>query len=532
MLKSHIHSLLALFNVQNENVDNRETLTLFQLNISNSELTIPSSDDLLNVLRQLQVVGDIKIAINTQNQNDFVLSYQREYADSEIIVEAEISYLNYTTQHLTNVQSFITVLNESKEDANPFNEINIEIIKKPFNKGFIVVSLDLLGELLSTRTLDQLIVLLSEQLQEDALILYTDEIEDLNHTSSIYFAPLEKDIHTLDISRAKRIHTIINTVHFSYNQKLQLIPEDFLFTKPVEAILQSIDNTFKKLAFILLVISIYDYTDIKNNTLTYKLNGYKVFNGELDFNFNISSDIVEDYYKIYNWIYSSINHTEKLGLAKNIISLHIKNSTIESFNGNVYDSVISSHKIYEKENIKQYIDVRNKISDQLFNFNKRANQIVETFAASFHKSVLSLVTLYASIIVIKLLNQKNSEISRHNILFILLGFCFVSLVILVYVTQDVKSLKGKFIKDYNNLKNRYTDLLTERDINKILNNDTEFKENISFINNKTRRYRILWILVLAIIIIFTLLYLYVSVEKHVVIVPIFSFATEKATYFI
>jgi hypothetical protein len=199
----------------------------------------------------------------------------------------------------------------------------------------------------------------------------------------------------------------------------------------------------------------------------------------------------EQYHLIYDWIYQSGNLVDKLGLARNIISLHTKNPP--ALTGDVYQSTLSSYKIYEKQNIKQYIEIRNKISDQLLEFNNRANKLIETFASGFNKSALALITFYISSIVLKVLG-KGEFINVFTPDATLLSIAFISGSYIYYrvARWEVIEQRSRFVESYNNLKERYTDLLNDQDINRIVNGDKEFNKDVAFINSKLRVYSNMW----------------------------------------
>lgn len=169
---------------------------------------------------------------------------------------------------------------------------------------------------------------------------------------------------------------------------------------------------------------------------------------------------------------------------------------------------MSAYKVYEKQNIKQYIEIRNKLSDQLIDYNKRANTIVEGFASTFQKSALSVLTLFSSIVAIKLLGSSapsnNFVIYGSVFSFIIL---FISLAYMIIARYDTFSQRDRYKSSYLNFKERYTDLLNEEDIQRILNNDKEFNEDILFISKKIRNYTYLWIIVLILIFIIVIYYL-------------------------
>ena len=80
-----------------------------------------------------------------------------------------------------------------------------------------------------------------------------------------------------------------------------------------------------------------------------------------------------------------------------------------------------------------------------------------------------------------------------------LSFLLGSLIYFWVSRWELKEQRKRFISSYNNLKIRYTDLLDKDDINRILNNDKEFNEDVEFIDKKKRIYSIMWIAIVSIL---------------------------------
>ena len=56
--------------------------------------------------------------------------------------------------------------------------------------------------------------------------------------------------------------------------------------------------------------------------------------------------------------------------------------------------------------------------------------------------------------------------------------------------------KERFSGHYFDLKRRYIDLLDRQDIDRILNNDREFSQDLEFINAKLKIYSFMWLMFL------------------------------------
>lgn len=292
-----------------------------------------------------------------------------------------------------------------------------------------------------------------------------------------------------------------SSCHFTPLSKHEFTPSDFFVT---ESNYEQLSSVFSKVCVILSIGFIYDILDVKSTGMaTYRLNGYKTLTGEIDLGkVNINGNM--QYYNIFSWIYGTGTFIDKLGLARNIISLHIEGVNNVDIKGDPILAIQSSYKVYEKQNIKQYIEIRNKISDQLLGFHDRANKIVEAFASGFQKSSLALITFYISAIVLRIL-KSDDLVNIFTIDAAILSTAFIACSWGYYYALDweVSAQKERFKRHYTNIKDRYRDLLDNQDISRILNNDKEFKQDLEFMDRKVSSYRLLWFFELGLLLLAT-----------------------------
>jgi hypothetical protein len=336
--------------------------------------------------------------------------------------------------------------------------------------------------------------------KENYLIFEFQTVELVSKTKSIWF--VNKGFSGLpdQILRQPMLNRAQTSCYFNYLPKLSIVPQDFDL---LEAPTDDLAKIFNKLANVLSVAFLFDITNLQNNNLEFRLNGYKSINGVCDLSaFRIDPE--KKYFKIYDWVYDSGNFVDKIGLARNIISLHFENDKLEELKGDPFTSIQSSYKVYEKQNIKQYIEIRNKISDQLLSFHDRANKIIETFASGFQKSAFALLTFYISAIILKVLGKdKLVQVFTIDAAILSTSFILCSIIYFFISKWEVDVQKVRFQNNYNDIKNRYADLLDQQDINRILNDDHEFNGDLNFIQDKEKKYTIMWFSFLAIFLVST-----------------------------
>ncbi|EIJ40887.1 hypothetical protein JoomaDRAFT_3964 [Galbibacter orientalis DSM 19592] len=253
------------------------------------------------------------------------------------------------------------------------------------------------------------------------------------------------------------------------------------------------------------ITSLFDVTYLQGNILFYKLKGYKFFQGKLPV-----KDLTKNYdiySKINNWIFDdSANIADKLGISKNIISLHITPNNIV-LNDSVFSSILSGHKIYLKENVSQYLKVRSKINDELADILKEIRNSLQELRTNYQKSNFLYISFFMSVYVIRTLIKKDFEqIFTKDTTVLFFAFIGISIIYLIYTIWSVITMRDRIKKHYQNVKAKNLDIMEKSDIERILKNDSEFDDEISYFNTRISVYVILWILTM-VVLTFAVLYL-------------------------
>lgn len=463
-----------------------------------------------------------EISLIQEKESDKVFEatfFAREYNfDSISKIEELLSFLqNRDTLHLsvqfgagdTNVyRSKTLTLENYKEtldkEAKFSEEENINIVLT-INKSFTsakctIYDLEVFTSSLNNLNAFEFINIYSKLFEISPNIKFEVlNISKCFYSNTITFCEIDSN-HNNEVleKRNEIIENFKSTCHFSESDKLKILPNDFYLTQ-VDESLSVINKIFKKYSTILSIIYLFDITSLNENEFSFKLNGYKSIKGTIQLD-QIDFNQIEEYLEIYKWVYNGGNLNDKIGLARNIISLHFLKKGELELQGNPFQAIQSSYKVYEKQNIKQYIEIRNKISDQLIDFNNRANKIIETFASGFQKSSLALISFYISAIAIRVLGKGEfTSIFTLDATVLSLSFLLGSLIYYWVSRWEINEQRKRFISSYKNLKIRYTDLLDEEDINRILNNDNEFNEDVKFIDDKKKNYSRMWIAFIAIL---------------------------------
>ncbi|WP_281777964.1 hypothetical protein [Croceibacter atlanticus] len=468
------NEILKLFgNLSNVKIDER--VTTFRLDA---------------ILQDAPNIGEI--SIKSFNQN---IPNRDNYKFSLIIDEQEPIGLS----NISNIDNFITEVNEYFKFYETGEQISLrlEIDKKVTADTLSIYSFQEFDEFTGTKTaLDFLTMLNSLE----------------SNTGCINFEFLEKSLTPFQTSR---FHFGYNFDKCQFNNRFHLIQANCYFTngsefsysgdhfkiirKPAKE--NNIIKHLDTLTSLFSIVSIFDYSTIIGDKLEYKLKGYKLYQGNIKVDNNFYPENKE-YYNLYEWIYSSDgNVADKLGVARNIISLHIAQGDIK-IDETLIHSIKSAHQTYLKENVSNYLALRSKILDELSWISQKSSEVIQTYLQAYKQSSLTFVSFFISIFLLRTLRSGEfSKVFTSEVTLIALSFLGLSVIYLFFSRYNVLKERDRLKRKYSNLKNRYKDLLIQQDIDKILNNDSEFKYEKEFINSRITNYTWLWALTIVVLLI-------------------------------
>lgn len=333
-----------------------------------------------------------------------------------------------------------------------------------------------------------------EKLSNFSTHLECPELLDEIQTSLFHFAPLNQSV--VIVKKHSPEETILKrdkNISFSNHQNLRLTPEDL---KPCTGSNKSeLYKILTKCSELLSIIYIADQTRVEpNGSIDIKLNGYKSLTLTLKKITDIPADNAHEseIFEIYSWIYSEAKISDKLGLARNLISLHAKESLFDLQRG-CLNSIFSNYQIYLKENLKQYIDVKNKISESIQKLSDRATDLTKQIGTYLRISIFSIYSFFLTAFIIRSINKDTLDLQISNSLYItFLAFMAVSIAIFFYAKSEYEHEKARFKSSYISLKNRYSDLISPSDLIKILQNDSDHSQDLIFLEESFSRTKKLW----------------------------------------
>lgn len=412
-----------------------------------------------------------------------------------------------TFQSGNDLSGFIEAIRSQFQFYTKGEDVTLKLIlhKEAIDRGVTIYDYTAFIRFVNTLTLEDLLINFSRLFSISQTLNFTcigKKNKFSTHTINVSHSHIDQ-ISTSPIQERNDILSkIAGNCALTLAEPARLLPEDFFIEDRIEEMLEY-QAVFHRLCAYLLIFSLYDSSTVDGDKVTYRLNGYKALTGTYNAKQQIGS--YKEYYKIYKWVYGGGSLADKTGLSRNIMSLNIVDSNSLEISNNTFDAILSAHRVYEKQNIKQYIELRNKVTDQVYSFNERANKIIETFAAGFQKSALAFVTLFSTIVVTRVLTTREfNNIFSYDSTVLALVFLLGSLIYYFISLWEVNAQLKRFQTSYSNMKARNEDLLLKGDIEKILKADADHTDDCSFIRQKRNAYSILWLSFLLIFLLTTL----------------------------
>ena len=361
-------------------------------------------------------------------------------------------------------------------------ELKGDIVFTIHKKGseILIIDIDLFNDFIKNLNLENFLDILNSKKAPISLINQEFEIKIGNE------------------SELKKTSYLSKQSHYRNYSQFPFSPDYFYFEVPEKEINTPLIEIIQKAHLIYCLIYIFDISEINNDKIELLITGNKTLKYSIDIK-DIDISLGQYYYEIYNWIYAEKTKIEdRIVLSRNIITSYLKDGSLK-INKSVFNSILSSNQIYIKGNISKYFEVRNKIIEQIEQTISKVNQSLDTFFNNFQKSVFVFISFFLTVFIYKIVNKTNlGNIFNEETSIIGLSFIGLSFLFLIASFITYRYDKKRVGERYENIKTRYSDVLIKDDINKIINDDFEYKNEISFLEKRVNIYIILWVLTIII----------------------------------
>lgn len=153
----------------------------------------------------------------------------------------------------------------------------------------------------------------------------------------------------------------------------------------------------------------------------------------------------------------------------------------------------------------------------LIDLQGKINGIMDSFVSDFKKTLITLVSFFISVIVIRVISKDDFTGGFTNsIIGLSFALLMVDLGIFLYSKWELKEKLSSFRKHYSQIKKRYKELLSDVELDNIFEecDPEKIGKGKSLVERQTKRYSILWIASIIILSSFLTIVLFINNDWH------------------
>ena len=352
------------------------------------------------------------------------------------------------------------------------------IVKKGGDGVLSIYCLSAFGRYLETDELENVLTALSNRFRDSIAFECLCPV-DACGSDTLRFRPEGQ----MDLSGATnpsfraQVLTSFRDNSYSAGIGIDLLPSDFHLVHRTGV--DAVDNFMDKACAVLCAIYLANGSQIhRNKTLSYKLIGYKSMEGQVNFVELVPALL--GLYKIYEWAYGVGGSSDRIGLARNVVSLQVDKLQDIRDNSNLWNAIYSNYQIYLKGNIVSYLSVKNKITEFLIESTAKTHALVEDLISSLKNGVFVMLTFMLSVVLVGGLKGGGTDIIFS------LTYFWVVVVLCTSLTAWMVGTCRATIRRFDNLA-LTTENILRLGYSRILL-DGEISDSIDPINARNRTY--------------------------------------------
>lgn len=462
-----INELILLFKEDKIGINDNLMSTTISKAIEFSQ--IPTYNEIINILKKF-------------NERDCVEIYLKDESEDSITISNNIN-------NCIEYENFI----RANEIIESKISLKIDIKKEITNNRISIFDIDtFLDNFLNTNIVNNLKFLDSRFKHNSNIIFVNYDNEYMFNTNSIIMTNNDSNIIIDQINRKELLERCNGVSNFANSFEYALLPEDFsIITANIR---NDFIERFQKIKILFSLLYIVDYSSIDEKNAKLKLNGYRNKDYTIELNEFKYNEKYDEFYKIYRWIFQDSNEYDKIELTRHVISMYCKYTDILEIDEKTFLAIKSNYNIYLKENVDKYIDLKNKLTEFIMNTSNQINDIIGNFVGNFGKNIIAFITFLLGTIIANIVSDSPlNNIFTKDIVTIIFAILTGSIVYLLISIVETYYKFMSYKKDYTNLKESYTDILNEQDIDMIFKKDKEYISNKNNVKNVVTIFTILWI---------------------------------------
>lgn len=478
--------------------------------MNTNKIVLIEKETLNEVVFSKIILSDLKKLDHVLTEIDNIHSKIRTDRDTLLVsiqandVPKEFEYDNTSKKDEIKNEAELLLEIIDKDDSV---KIIVKIFKDNKNDILSVYSLDSLSvyfnlseESNKNKTLEEMLIFSIRNLSFDNTQIF-ELINDKANVSTEAFIftnnlqKIESKKINLQLKRDFIIEMREKYCNLLFESPIQYVPEDFYLATDAH-LNENLRVFFDSMSLALSLIFTVDTMKIKNNIIEYKIYGYR--NMHKNKNFLEITELTtknKEFFDIYHWIYEeNSNITERIGMARNVLSLFSNGDDIFISNESALPSIKSSFEIYLKENVDKYIEVLNQVVLLLNDLKKQSIEIADSYVKDFKSNFTAIFTFLITTILFNSISSEGIQnIFTEDITHITLAFLMISFLYWYISRKELDRKVKKLEQNYERNKNYYKPILDPGDIERIFNSADYLEKDVEAIEETKSRITKLWL---------------------------------------
>lgn len=338
------------------------------------------------------IAGESNLQVQAAIDNLQLIASRDTY---ELIIEAGESQLSINNEEefdKASIQIFLSDTSDTEERI-----FNLKIKKVVSEKKISIYFTGHFVAYLASGPLTNVLETFADIFEDSLHFQVFEQITPFN-TSSISFSNDENPAALTKLgSREEKLDALRDNANVA-GLPTQMLPSDFFLIKKSD--LSEFNDFFDGTSAIFSLAYLANSSELReDNKFSYKIYGYKAVICN-----NVSLSEVAPFAKnlaqIYSWAYEGGSIVDKLGLVRNVLSIHLNEAGALKIDNFVWEAIRSNYQIYLKGNIQSYLEVKNKLSELLFDSVARTSKLTDDVLDSLKNNIFVIVTFLVTVVVI------------------------------------------------------------------------------------------------------------------------------------
>lgn len=427
----------------------------------------PEYSYFLNIIQEVSQRDKIKITLQDETERIY-----------DLLVADEDGYKSFIKETL----------------ADETIDVRVRIDKQVVGNHFSIYSFDEFAKDILSLSVEDVMIAFSNLLKQSPNYLVFDVYSPVTMfaTKTMFFVPSGNGMVNTEFNRVRRMEECKEVSYFYNFDVYEVLPDDFKITIDYEN--NPLTELFQKIMVLLSISFIATSSTISGSQLKGIINGQRTMEYCCDIDQLTGNKIL---YSIYNWIYTDGSPIDKAIIVRNVISLHCKYVSITEIDEKVMASIQSNYNLYLKENVKEYLELKNKVAEFISGTVSKTGEYATGLLDKFKSNIIAIFGFIFTVILANIVSdQPLDNLFTKDITIIIecvLVGSFVYLIICYYQSRyEIK----KVYDSYEQLKLNYKEILTEDDLLEIFGDDEMLKEMKKTISKSKKIYLGIWIIFL------------------------------------